>query len=136
MTPLVKGVMSGNISPSISDHLPQFFILPDLFSNSPPTEYKTIFHEWENFNNLQLNQNNVNITFENYPNTVNTLINSHAPLKNTTKTKESFHKNHRLQKESKIQLKRKIGFLKSKLNVVIVTKIFYRKNIKHMEISY
>ena len=96
--PLVKSAMSGNISPSISDHLPQFFILPEIFSKSPPTEYN-ISYDWENFNKsflqdfekinwnqvLQLNQNNVNITFENYLNTVNTLINSHAPLKKLNK---------------------------------------------------
>ena len=33
-SPLVKSVISGNISPGILDHLPQFFILPDFFSNS------------------------------------------------------------------------------------------------------
>ena len=55
---------------------------------------------------LQLNQNNVNITFESYLNAVNTL-NSHAPLKNSTKNRESVNKNYGLQKESKIQLKRK-----------------------------
>ena len=91
--------MSGNISSSISDHLPQFFILPEFFSKSPPTKYNIISHDWEKFNNqsflqdfekinwnqvLQLNQNNVNITFENYLNT-----NSHAPLKKTQqKTKK------------------------------------------------
>ena len=39
---------------------------------------------------LQLNQNNVNITFENYLNTVNTLINSHAPLKKLNKKQRKF----------------------------------------------
>ena len=101
--------MSGNISSSISDHLPQFFILSEFFSNSPPSKYNIISHEWEKFNNqsflenfekinwnqvLQLNKENVNITFENYLNTVNTLINSHAPLKKTQqKSKERFKKN-------------------------------------------
>ena len=81
--------MSGNILSSISDHLPQFSILPEFFSKSTPTKYNIISHDWEKFNNqsflqdfekinwnqvLQLNQNNVNITFENYLNTVNTLI--------------------------------------------------------------
>ena len=95
--------MSGNISSSVSDHLPQFFILPNFFSNSPLTKYNIIFHDWENFNNqsfledfekikwnqaLQLNQDSVNITFENYLNTMNTLINYHPPLKNSTKNKE------------------------------------------------
>ena len=77
---------------------------------------------------LQLNQNNVNITFTNYLSTVNTLINSHAPLKNSTKNKESFSKNHGLLKEFKMQMKRKIGSLKSTINVVNITKILFIKN--------
>ena len=80
---------------------------------------------------LQSNQDNINITFENYLNTMNTLINSHATLKNSIKNKESFNRNHGLLKESKIQLKRKIESLKSTLNIVIVIKIFFIKNIKH-----
>ena len=88
--------MFGNILSGILDHLPQFFILPDFFSNSPPTKYNIISHEWEKFNNqsffedfekvswnqiLQSNPDNINITSENYLNTMNTLINSHAPVK-------------------------------------------------------
>ena len=64
-----------------------------------------MFHDWENFNNqsfledfekinwnqvLQLNQDNVNITFEIYLNTVNTLINCHAPLKKLNKEQRKF----------------------------------------------
>ena len=45
--PLIKSAMSGNISSSISDHLPQFFILPEFFSKSPPTKYNIISHDWE-----------------------------------------------------------------------------------------
>ena len=33
--PLVKSAISGNISSSISDHLPQFFILPGFFFKVP-----------------------------------------------------------------------------------------------------
>ena len=57
-------------------------------------------HDWEYFNNQfilanfeknncnqvrQLNENNVNLTFENYLKTMNALINSHAQLKNLYK---------------------------------------------------
>ena len=77
---------------------------------------------------------NVNITFENYLNKVNTLINSHAPLKNSTKnSKVSTKTMDYLLKEFKMQLKRKIGSLKIALNVVIVIKIFFIKNMKHIE---
>ena len=74
---LVKSAISGNILFSISDHLPQFFILPDFFSNSIPTKYDIMSQDWQFFNNqlflvdfeknnwnqvLQLNQSNVNLT--------------------------------------------------------------------------
>ena len=49
--PLVKSTMSRNISSSLSNHLPQFFILPEFFSNFPPTKNNIIFNDWENFNN-------------------------------------------------------------------------------------
>ena len=116
LSPLIKSTISGNISSIMSDHLPQFFTIPDFFSNSPPTKYN-MFYDWENFNDqslledfekinwdqvLQLNQDNVNITFENYLNTANTLINFHTPLKNSTKNNDSFRKNHGVQKEYKI----------------------------------
>ena len=42
----------------------------------------------------------MNITFENYLNTVNTLMNYHTPLKKTQQ-KESFNKKHRFQKDLK-----------------------------------
>ena len=103
---MVKYAMSGNISSSISDHLPQFFILPEFFSNSPPlAKYNIISHDQEKFNSqsfledfekinwnqvLQLNQDNVKITFKTYLNTVNTLINSHAPLKKLNKKQRKF----------------------------------------------
>lgn len=74
---LVKSAISGNILFSISDYLPQFFILPDFFSNSIPTKYDIMSQDWQFFNNqlfladfeknnwnqvLQLNQSNVNLT--------------------------------------------------------------------------
>ena len=49
LNPLIKSTISGNISSIMSDHLPQFFTIPDFFSNSPPTKYN-MFYDWENFN--------------------------------------------------------------------------------------
>ena len=43
--PPVKGAMSGDISSSISDHLPQFFIIPEFFSSSSPIKYNIIFYD-------------------------------------------------------------------------------------------
>ena len=62
---------------------------------------------------LQLNQNNVNLTFDNYLNNMNAL---HVPQKNSTKN--SFNKNHGSQEASKNQFIKKIKFLK---NILLVT---------------
>ena len=64
---------------------------------------------------------------------MNTLINSCAPLQNLNKNKESFHKNHGLQKESKMQLKRKsasryIKYIDSNKNSLYRKHKTYRNN--------
>ena len=66
--------------------------MPDFLSNTTPTKYNIMSHDWEYSNNqtfltdlekinwnqvLQLNQNNINLTYGNYLKTRNALINSH-----------------------------------------------------------
>ena len=46
---LVKSAMSGNVTLSISEHLPQFFILPEYLSKSSSTKYIIISHDCEKF---------------------------------------------------------------------------------------
>ena len=115
---MVKYAMSGNISSSTLGYLPQFLILPESFSNSPPpTKYNIISHDQEKFNNqsfledfekinwnqvLQLKQDNFNTTSENYLNFVNTLINGHTPLKQLNKkTKKNSTKTMGYQRNPK-----------------------------------
>ena len=43
------------------------------------------------FQILPLNRMNVNVTFKNYLNTMNTLINSHTPVKKLNKKERKFH---------------------------------------------
>ena len=123
--PLLQSAISANITFSISDYLPRFFILSDYFTNSSPTKSNIIFHDSQYFNNQlffadvetinwnQVLQLNLSLTLDNYPSTVDALIDSHAPLKNVplknvAKNKISFNKNHGLQEVSKIQFLRKI----------------------------
>ena len=64
-------------------------------------------HDWQNFNKqlfiedfektdwnriLKLNQNNVNLTFKNYLNSVTSLINFHAPVKYLSKKEKKNQK--------------------------------------------
>ena len=77
---------------------------------------------------LQLNQNNVNITFENYLNTVNTLINSHAPLKKLNKKQRKF--------QQKLWIANRIQNAIEKKNRLFKKYIKYgdsNKNIFHQE---
>ena len=41
--------ISGNITATISDHLPQFFIAPDNFSNPPSTKLNIFERDWSKF---------------------------------------------------------------------------------------
>ena len=45
----IKISVSGNITTTLSHHLSQFFLKPDFFSNSPPSKYNTMTHDWKNF---------------------------------------------------------------------------------------
>ena len=38
--------ISSNITASILDHLPQFLIAPDIFSNPPSTKLNTFERDW------------------------------------------------------------------------------------------
>ena len=72
-------------TPMASDHLQQFLLAPEFFSNSTPTKYSIMSHDREKSNELsffsdygninwnkvlQISKNNVNLTFDNYLNTM------------------------------------------------------------------
>ena len=46
----IKNSVSGNITTTLSANLPQFFLIPDFFSNSPPSKYNIMTHDWKSFN--------------------------------------------------------------------------------------
>ena len=48
--PLIKNAISENVSYSVSDHLPQFLLVPEFFSNSTPTKHNIMSYDWEKFN--------------------------------------------------------------------------------------
>ena len=87
--PLLQSAISANITFSISDYLPRFFILSDYFTNSSPTKSNIIFHDSQYFNNQlffadvetinwnQVLQLNLSLTLDNYLSTVDALIDSH-----------------------------------------------------------
>ena len=43
-------IISDNLTETISDHLPQFLIAPEIFSNSPSSKSYYFERDWNNFN--------------------------------------------------------------------------------------
>ena len=99
------GIMSGNISASISDHLPQFSIFPEIFGESPSTKSNIFERDWSQFDQqsfvldffaidwstkIDLNANQVNSSFENFLNVINSLLDEHAPMKKVSKHRLKF----------------------------------------------
>ena len=100
--------ISGNLSAAISDHLPQFLITPDIFSNPPSTKSNMFERDWskfdqENFildylsvdwdNLITSNNGNVDQSFISFLIKFNSILDSYAPLKKIYKQKLKFRNN-------------------------------------------
>ena len=95
-----KDIFCCNITATISDHLPQFLISPDTFTN-PPSNKSNVFKRGsskfdpENFildrfdadwsNLLNLSGKNVDLTIINFLNAMNSLLDKYTPFKKISK---------------------------------------------------
>ena len=98
-------IISGNITATISDHLPQFSFVPNILSN-PPTQKSNYYErDWSKFKQenfildyfdkdwadvLQIDQQNVNLSLDSFLNNINSILDVHAPLKKVNKYKLKF----------------------------------------------
>ena len=96
---------SGNITATISDHLPQFLFVPNVFSN-PSCQKSNIYErDWSKFvqqnfvldyfdkdwsDVLQLDQQDVNLSINSFLDKMNSILDEHAPLKRVNKYKLKF----------------------------------------------
>ena len=82
-------VISGNVTATISDHLPQFLIALNVFAN-PFSNKSNSFErtDWEAL--LKIEQQNINFFLETYLSKINSLLDTHAPLKKISKYKLTF----------------------------------------------
>ena len=100
-----KDIICGNITATISDHLPQFLVSPNTFANPPSNKSNVFERDWskfdqENFildyfdidwsNLLNLNEKNVDLTTNNFLNAMNSLLNKYASFKKISKCKLKF----------------------------------------------
>ncbi|XP_057290769.1 uncharacterized protein LOC130613442 [Hydractinia symbiolongicarpus] len=95
--------LSGNIINSISDHFPQFLVLRDLSAVNPAHVSNDIYaRNWKKFSHdafrtelqytdwdaiLQLSTDDPNVSFNNFYNSFNSLLDKYAPLKTTCNKK-------------------------------------------------
>ena len=91
-----KEAVSGNLTSTICDHLPQVLFVPSMFSDNPATKSNIFERSWKNFSQaefvmdyfdkdlgsiLNLKHGNVNVSMENCVNNMNDLLDKHAPFK-------------------------------------------------------
>ena len=89
-------IISGNITGTISDHLPQFTFVPNILSNLSAQKSNYYERDWSKFKQenfildyfdkdwadvLQIDQQNVNLSLDSFLNNINSILDVHAPLK-------------------------------------------------------
>ena len=91
-------IVSGNLTATISDHLPQFAIIPNMFGNIIGNKSKIYERDWsrsdqENFildDLLKIDELNANNSTKMYLDKINMLLDTYAPLKRINKYKLKF----------------------------------------------
>ena len=93
--------ISGNLAATISDHLPQFLIVPSIFCNLPSNKSKIYERDWSNFDQenfildyfsvdwnemLKIEEPNINYSTEIFLNKINDLLDNFAPFKKSAST--------------------------------------------------
>ena len=98
-------IISGNLTSTISDHLPQFLIAPHIFSNAPNKKSNIFELDWSKLNReefildyfaidwphiLKLQNNDTNTSFQIFFDSMSRILDEHAPLKQLSKYKLKF----------------------------------------------
>ena len=89
-------IISGNLTSTISDYLPQFLNAPHIFSNAPNKKSKIFERDWSKFNHedfildffavdsphiLKLQNNDINTSFQNFFDSMSRILNKHTTSK-------------------------------------------------------
>ena len=98
-------IISGNLTATISDHLPQFSIIPHMFGNIPGNKSNIYERDWSKFDQenfildyfsvdwedlLKINELNADNSTKIYLDKINILLDTYAPLKKINKYKLKF----------------------------------------------
>ena len=101
---LIENIISGNLTATISDHLPQSIIIPNIFSNPPSNKSDIYERDWSHFvqenvmldffpsdwNSLVNNNKDVNFSFNNLLKRINPILDSHTIFRKVTEKKLRF----------------------------------------------
>ena len=86
--------ISGNLTATISNHFPQFLIVPNIFSNPPSNKSNIYERDWSNFDQenfildyfsidwnetLKIEEQNIDYSTEIFLNKINELVDNFAP---------------------------------------------------------
>ena len=97
--------MPGNLTATISDHLPQFAIIPNIFGNTASNKSNIYERDWSKFDResfildyftidledlLKIDELNVDNSTQIYLEKINALLDTYAPLKGIDKYKLRF----------------------------------------------
>ena len=97
-----QAIVSGNLTATISDHLPQFFIAPRILSNVPNRKTNIFEDDWSKFNieefildycsvdwchTSKLQNHKVDASFPNLFDSMSNILDKHATFKKITKYK-------------------------------------------------
>ena len=97
--------ISGNLTATISDHLPQFLIVANIFFHPPSHKSNIYERDWSNFDQenfildyfsidwnerLKIEEQNINYSIEIFLNKINELLDNFAPFKKISKYKLKF----------------------------------------------
>ena len=98
-------IISSNLTATISDHLPQFAIVPNIFGNISGNKYNIYGRVWSKFDGenfildyfsvdwedlLKIDELNADNSTKMYLDTINMLLDTYAPLKRINKYKLKF----------------------------------------------
>ena len=98
-------IISGNLTATISDHLPQFAIIPNIFGNISGNKYNIYERDWSKFDRenfildyfsvdwedlLKIDKLNADNSTKIYLDAINMLLDTYAPLKRINKYKLKF----------------------------------------------
>ena len=130
-------IISGNLTATISDHLPQFSVIPNMFGNIPGNKSNIYERDWSKFDQedfildyfsvdwedlLKTDELNADNSTKMYLDKINILLDTYAPLKRINKYKMKF-KSKRwitfgLQKSISVKNKLLKNFINKKDSVI------------------